>query len=398
MQIETSRIVLAILMASTPALAQAPEAPPRALAGIEGLSLKGEVAGMRAWGLEADGMLWLHDPETGVVIAGFPFSEEGASLNPDHAGRDDLTLDAFMAANGRPYEPPVSLDDQGQVSVEIPRDMVEGLEARLARLDPDAYEAAIRDLIAAVRDVATEEDFRAAAAAWIETLPMPEDRGDQVEAEPVTIADSSDGALSSDAENPRVEETADASSGAEGTETSSPDAQAPDVVAADDADAMAAPLIDAMREAFWIPIGISDAPVVYMLSDPYCGPCAAGLVELSPAVAAGEIQVRYLPIPVASEDSTGVIAGILTSPDPAKALLDDAAGFGTEGHAPPFARFSALDEAVGDAVRRNHATAVGYEIPQIPFFAFMTADGPRYISGAAALSQFEGALPEPDPE
>lgn len=383
--IKSSMILfLGMTVASVPAFAEAPRpaAPPAALAAIPGIAWKGEIAGRQAWGVDDQGMLWLHDANTGAIVAGFAFGADGASLHPDHAGQADLTLSKFIEINRPRFTPPITIDAEGEAGVSIPESMVDDVEARLALLDDARRQAAIRDLIEALRDVESEEAFQAAAAAWLETLPEPEASLPLVEADASIV----DGAVAETAPSNASTEVATA-------ETTPQAEAAADEAPTKDAAETGPTLIEAMQDGMWIPIGAAGAPVVHMLADPLCGPCAAGLRALAPAIEAGDIQVRYLPLPAASEDSSGVIAGILMAEDPAATLLAEAAAFETEGHAPPFGRFSDLDDRMEEGVRANYALAVAYELPQIPFFGFMTAEGPRYISGAAEIAQFEGLLP-----
>lgn len=355
--------VLAMALLTTAAHAEA--TPPAALSELKDISSKGQMLGFEAWGSPSQDFLWLHDPATGAIIAGYPFSPEGKSLNPAHEGETPLTLSGFIEANLSTYVPPVSVGEDGKVSVSIPEGNIPEVEALLGGLDEKGRDAAISSLIESLRPVKSEADFNVAVAAWIEGL-----RGST----PAT-----DAAAPTAEPNPAVE-AKPAVAGADNA-AAAPDAQPAEA---------GKTLLQAMEEAFTLTIGQAEAPLAHALIDPSHAPSLAAIKELKPAIEAGKLRLSVHLVPASSEDAAGIVAGILMSEDPAAALYTLAETAEDPARETPFRRFSDLADDQEDGVRRNYALAVAYELPALPFFGFHAADGERYIKGIPSIEQFDG--------
>lgn len=351
--------VLALALLSTAASAQTE--PPAALGSVKNLEAKGEVLGFEAWGAPGQDFLWLKHPETGAMIAGFPFDADGKSLNPAHQGDKALTLAGFIEANIEPYSPPVSVSEDGNVSVTLPDAQIPEVEALLGKLDEAGRKAEIAKLVEALRSVKSEADFNIAVAAWVEAL-----RGLPGNAESAA---------------PAAVTAPDAAASGDGAEAAPADA--------------GKTLLQAMEGAFLLDAGKVEAPLAYAILDPSHAPSLAALKELKPKIETGELRLSILLVPASSEDAAGIVAGLLMSEDPVAALFALAETAEDPAAETPFRRFSDLPDAQEEGVRTNYALAVAYELPTLPFFGFHTAEGERYIKGIPSFEQFDGILAAP---
>lgn len=256
-------------------------------------------------------MLWVHDPDTGAVLAGYGFDSQGRSLNKDHPALGNLTLSDFLAVK--------SAEAGGELPLHPP---VEGL---LDGMEPEQREAALADLIERMRDAKDEASFNKAASEWIEGL-----------------------------------------AGSPEEETS---------------------LLQAMQQAQAIDLGDPGAQLVYMLTDPLCLPCGVALKQAAELAERGEISLKLVLAPMVSEDSHGVIAGILAQEDPLKAIL----ALGDEDAAIPFAPYAYLDAESQEALAFNRAIATSGAIERIPLFAWEAGGAESY---AVSLEGFTGGSKE----
>lgn len=355
--------VLAMALMTTATHAEA--TPPAALNALKDISAKGTVLGFEAWGSPTQDFLWLHDPATGSVIAGYPFDPTGKSLNPAHEGENALTLSGFIEANVSTYVPPVSVGEDGKVSVSIPESNIPEVEALMAGMDKNARDAAISGLIESLRPVKSEAEFNAAVASWIEGL-----RGAKPAAPAAAEAAPAEPVADPAVQSAEPEKTGDATD----TQAENPGKT----------------LLEAMQEGFTLELGQADAPLAHALIDPSHAPSLAAIKELKPAIEAGKIRLAVLLVPAASEDAAGITAGLLMSEDPVAALFALADAVEDPAKETPFRRFSDLEDDQEEGVRRNYALAVAYELPALPFFGFHAADGERYIKGIPSIEQFDG--------
>lgn len=348
---------LAFLLLSTAAYAQT-EAP-AALGAVKDLTSKGQILGLEAWGAPGQEFLWLHDPKTGAIIAGFPFDAEGKSLNADHQGEKAVTLSSFIDSNTPAYVPPVSVGKDGKVSVSIPDAQIPEVESLLEGLDDAGKEKAISGLVEALRPVTSEAEFNTAVAAWIETL-----RSSSAQVGDVTSAPPAEVSATEPAQQDLASDAAPANEGKT--------------------------LLQAMEEGFRLEAGQAGAPLAYALVDPSHAPSLAALKELKPQIDAGKLRLSILLVPASSEDAAGIVAGVLMADDPVATLFVMAEAGEGAAAATPFRRFSELPDPQEEGVRMNYALAVAYELPALPFFGFHATEGERYIKGIPSFEQFEG--------
>ncbi|MCW3782550.1 hypothetical protein [Defluviimonas salinarum] len=315
-------------------------AAPEAFTAIPGITPAGRIGGMDAWTTGAAPFLWMTDPDSGRMFAGFVFDRDGRSLHPDHAGDDAMTVAALIA------------ETFGANAIPIPEEYAPDIEAMLARLDAATRQEATRKLVEAVRLVTDEAGFQAAISGWLEEVSS---------------------MLPDAAADPAVNQGAAAVSGDEASAESG------------------ASLHEALQGASWLAIGAADAPVVYAITDPSCDACRAAIASLRPEIEAGRLQLRLVMIPAVDADSAGTIAGILLAVDPKAAVFDLSR---VENPVFPLRRVSDLDEDQRQALDGNLALARRYQLPSVPFFAFRTSEGEKYIAGAPTAEQIAGALPD----
>lgn len=189
------------------------------------------------------------------------------------------------------------------------------VDSVLQSLDPEQRDAALSDLIERMRGVQDEAGFNKAAAAWIDGL------------------------------------------GVSGEAQST--------------------LLQVMVDARIVEAGAPEHRAVYMLTDPLCLPCGTALQEAMALVEAGEISLRIVLAPMVSDDSHGVIAGILAQEDPLKALLE----IGNTEAPVPFAPYAYLDADSQEALAFNRAIATSGAIEEIPLFAWETDGAEVYSVG-----------------
>lgn len=274
------------------------EMPPEITSAVPGLSPVATIGTLDVLASPDNDMIWVHDPETGSVLAGYGFDSQGRSLNQGHPVLGNLTLSDFLAVK--------AAGSDGELPLHPP---VEGL---LDGMEPEQREAALADLIERMRNAKDEASFNKAASEWIEGL-----------------------------------------AGSPEEETS---------------------LLQAMQQARAIDLGEPGAQLVYMLTDPLCLPCGVALKQAAELAEQGEISLKLVLAPLVSEDSHGVIAGILAQEDPLKAIL----ALGDEDAAIPFAPYAYLDAESQEALAFNRAIAASGAIEQIPLFAWEAGGAENY--------------------
>lgn len=305
----------------------------RAINGIEKMP---DIAGLETWGVPGNKMVFLRDVETGVVIAGYPFTASGAELGKEGGAAED-GLKALV-------------DEVFAKSIPIPAEMSDAVETALSALEPAARKAAIEDLIVKLRTVSSEDEFREVSAKWLDGVEK---------AAPASAAQPSD-------DQP------------EAAANAKPD------------DAKPAPpsLLDALRASYGITIGEDDAPQMVMFADPASAECGKAIDYFASRVEAGEIALKILPVSIVSADGPALWAGLLEAED----KLAAARKMGDEGA--PYARASTLPQEAVTGMAQNEALGRAAKIPRLPFFAFATKEGPVYIDGVPGPEQFEGIVAE----
>lgn len=318
---------------------------------------EGQIGGLDAWSLPEQEDLWLVLPDGQTVIAGFVFNNRGNDIGSALLGIEPMgakeSLDMIFAAN----------DD----AVEENSSSVADEDAQAAPATEDDPEDLIAKMIADLDASASPEEFQAVLGRY---------------------------AILLQGEAPGSERVAD---------TPAPSAQAS--AAIEDVSVVPAAaakpenpeqFLSAIAEgSFWFSVGSDNADPVYMFYDPACPYCARAIRNLEPRIEAGEIQLRLIPVPVISQGSLGLVAGILTASDPEALVLENArqlAGQGKTSIEP--ADTAAVRPEFLQGIQGNMDLAGNFNLPGVPFFAWSAAKGPKFLSGVPAMNyDFEIRVP-----
>lgn len=130
---------------------------PNAFDGIPGLTPTDPVAGMNAWKAEGSTMMYLQDPETGDLVAGFVFDAEGKALHPDLKEVENSGIRRMIEELHGP-------------SISIPEAHAPTVEEKLSALPEAERKIAIGQLIEVLRGVEDEAAFNTAIEEWLEGI------------------------------------------------------------------------------------------------------------------------------------------------------------------------------------------------------------------------------------
>lgn len=390
--------------------------PPQ-LQGIAGVESAGVQDGLEIFTIEGSKLIVGRAANQNDIFVGMVFDETGADVGAMILGT-----------------PPTDLDDVFEMAG-VQRDTPFG----------DMSEEAITDNLADLKEklgnATSQEEFVKILQEWQQTVKAPENAS-PVQADPEKSADE---AASPDSEEQKAdtEEKASADDNAPADvvhdiakilgdmQTVSPDA-APPVQAGSDSDANSGSegdlglsaqtlgdgLDDTMKEAekaltfdeqalviyqamsqdvSRFTAGSPDAPIIYAFLDPACVFCSRALEKMRPMVANGEIRLAAIPVPAVSSKSPDAVARVLSAENPAQALFDNAR-FVLSGGTDPLkpAKFEDLDPAVQRDVANNREVMVELGINQVPFFSFMTEEGPALMAGVPNDGAFDEAIVDPE--
>lgn len=119
----------------------------------------------------------------------------------------------------------------------------------------------------------------------------------------------------------------------------------------------------------------STAPIIYSFIDPLCPHCKDMLKALTPAVAAGKVRVRVIPVGAVAPDSRALAATLMADPDGAKRLMQIVAG----------------DKAALTPAANASATAVDANLKLLTQWQFSATPVTVYRGRAGAVKLIEGA-------
>jgi len=263
------------------------------------LTYVGKVGGLNAWTI-TDGPMFLASPDNKFVILGLAIdSEKGVDVTPNYSGAAPVDAAKLLDA--------ISTSGKAKAGALAAPTSPAGSPSALPASPASSAQATARPLVPAASSKPVEAP---------------------VEAPVVTVAP----AVKTSATNPLLADNVDTS------------------------------LIDSIaNQTKWISIGSprSDAPVIYMISDPDCIHCAASFSRLREAVEARRVQVRVILTPILSPDSLNYAAAILESSDPAQALWDHELSYASSGHSsikpvPYQAEFVGVQQQDGKIVAAKH--------------------------------------------
>ena len=161
-----------------------------------------------------------------------------------------------------------------------------------------------------------------------------------------------------------------------------PSTALPSSAPADPAMPQPAAILESLEAAWGHTIG-HGGPRVSMVLDPECPFCGAAMATMRPALEAGRVHLRMIPVAVVSPRSGTTLAALLTAENPGAALYDfvlaKTADSATEA---PKLRVEGVSAEMRQGVADNITLMRGLGIRQVPFFAWTDSDGrARILSG-----------------
>jgi hypothetical protein len=385
----------------------------------------GEISGMPAWSVEGSDMVWMQT-EDGHVIAGYVFDQTGADVGSALVGVDPVSVwESFeipapastppaevtqpgslswseMIGGGSPSGSPIvieqgeaspSLDDASvDETTKIAADALSVIKTTLTDVPESEKAALIEELMLMIGASTSPEELQLGIVRWTEKV-----TGEAILPEDFKIPETQ--GVTSPATEAPVEDDVKPFRPAEILpERSATEAPAPvSIVEAatlpDRENPTAESFLDDIRvNGFWFAMGYYDAPVAYMIADPACPYCARSIANLKGDIEAGRLQLRVLMAPFVSSRSPSMIAGILFSGDPAGAYFTHSLSYAEKGASDlALHDFADLPENVVNAVKGNYDMVVDYKLNGVPFFAWNTAAGPKFLAGVPEAGRFADA-------
>jgi len=367
MTLGAAALIAATGLLSTSALAQT---PPAFMQGLD-FTYEGQIGGLHAWSRPGTEELWVMLPDGRHVMAGYLFNQHGRDIGSVILGIEPIDALESMGLEdpgGRaspdvdPWAP--GNPDLGSLVDDIIPEAIGSASPHIATMDPQDRNRLIAELIAGMDAATSPEEFRTAILEW----------GERVAGEPGDPGRSSGAMVDVPGQDVSPEER-DAAG-----------------VASSDME-----LLQEIRsDLFWFSVGHSDAPTVYMFYDPACPHCARSIRNLQPRIEAGKLQIRVILTPSIAATSLGYAAAMLTSDDPVGTFLENAlskARFGQSSVQPASAEL--VPEAFLTGMQENLDFLGRYGIQGVPFFAWMSGEGPRFLSGVPARDYAFGAVVDP---
>ncbi|MCW3782549.1 hypothetical protein [Defluviimonas salinarum] len=370
---------------------------------------RGEILGLQAWSIDDSDVVWFVSPDGQGLIGGYAYDLGGQDVGSAALGV--TPVDAWSSFGlARPGAGPVispvgenlspfpGVDDGEAVSavpdtvtppesVKLVEDAMAVAREALADLPDEKQKAVLTDLVERMDRARTPEEFQLLLLEW----------SGQVRGE-TAMTEAARAAL---AQVPGLPETTLSVEPAAVTPPPTVlmpvDDGAPatvDPAATANAEGNGAALIETIRkDAFWFAVGASDAPVVYAFIDPQCPYCAKSIRNLRPDVEGGRLQLRVILAPLISKTSPASIAGILLSDDPVGAFWEHEILYAERGASDLVKRdFSELPATMNQGLKKNYDIVVDNKLPGVPFFAWSTAEGPKFLSGVPEAGRFSEAL------
>jgi len=157
---------------------------------------------------------------------------------------------------------------------------------------------------------------------------------------------------------------------------------AADVLAAVD---QPAEVVEQLEAAWGYTVGYGD-PRVTMVLDPECPFCGAALAAMRPALEAGSMHLRMVPVAVVSRRSGTTVASLLSAEAPGAALYDFMlARVADSTVRPPRLRVEGVTPEMRQGVADNITLMRSLDIRQVPYFAWRDEAGQALtLSGVPA--------------
>lgn len=423
---------------ASPGMAQDGSDLPPLLEGVVGLQSAGISDGLELFTIEGAQLIIGRAEGQNDIFVGMVFDEAGGDVGAGILGTDQVTFDDVLEAAGGTRE--ASAVSEAKIAdgaeelmavlqeaktpeefVGILRDWQDKMKEEVSPETPSAdvdeessdVTTNIAELLSqgeSASETAPAESAAPASAAPASAQPTLEELLQELENRNPDQADEAQENVTP-ASGPSVQETArgirdaqnvisDSTPVAENASVGDPDldSQLDDVMSEAEKvlsfDEHAVIIYDAMvNDAFSFTVGDPNAPIVHAFLDPACIFCSRSIEKMRPLVESGQIRLSAIPVPAISPASPDAVARIVTAENPARALFDNARFILSGGTDPlPQAKFDDLDEEMKDHIRFNRKTMNNLQITQVPFFSFMTDEGPMIMSGVPEDGAFDSAI------
>ena len=135
-------------------------------------------------------------------------------------------------------------------------------------------------------------------------------------------------------------------------------------------------LFENVGSANWIVLGVNTAPAIYSFIDPQCPHCKEFLKDLRPAIDAGQVQVRLIPVGCLTDKSKPQAAFLLAAPDASARFMKHLDG--DEGALP------VQNDINAQGAERNLAIMTSWKFDATPITIYRGKDGKvKIIQGRA---------------
>lgn len=387
---------------------------------------EGQVGGLDAWSLEGGEDLWLVLPDGNTVIVGFVFSGRGQDIGSAILGVEpvnvweSLGIEMNAADGNAPVAPaarPAPMADLAAPGVagapgaagtwtetppaaQIPQprrlqDVMADATPDMVRLTSDQRDELLAQLVEAIAAAQTPDAFLQALVDWRHRVAVlagearqppavstPGDQGSLIDVLPPpgsrdrSLANSGGRALHDPVQGAAQSDRTDRA-GMSAEEVpgggASPGA----------AQASLNLLQDISENSFWISVHRPGGPgdllePLHMIYDPSCPHSARAMRALEEPVRNGEVRLRVSLVPVTGRNAVELTAEILSSDNPSEVIFDRARNFGTYRQD---MGLDALDTELLVGLQANLDLVTRHELPGVPFFAWQTTEGPRFLAG-----------------
>lgn len=366
--------------------------------------LKGSVEGMTAYEVSGSDGIWLMSPDGKTFVNGMVYDLSGDApvINFKQVSEDHLP--EFLRRPQPQSQPEPTAQKPATLEGNIIAEVMNGAGSALVNVEDAKKHELVADLVARMDRAQSPEEFKLLILEW-----QAEIEGNAAAAAAARKA-LKDLSTEAPAEPPRPAQRNSSATGGSAAAQVTPTAEpAPSPITANAREEVPAAaevpsspqtdgemLLQTMREdGFWFAIGESSAPVAYVFIDPMCPYCARAIHNLKPKLDDGSLQLRVLLAPVLSRASYGKIASILTSQDPVGTFLEHELEYAQRGASGlPRANEDDIPAELAEGVRTNYGMIFDNGLPGVPFFAYETSDGPKFLSGVPQPDHFSDALPD----
>lgn len=388
---------------------------------------EGQVGGLDAWSLEGGEDLWLVLPDGNTVIVGFVFSGRGQDIGSAILGVepvnvwDSLGIDAEDRTGQISNMPAIDTapragSDLPDAGVALPpvtqvpqprrlQDVMADATPDMVRLTAAQRDDLLAQLVEAIAAAQTPEAFLQALVDWRHRVAiLSGETRQQSMVMPSGEPEPRIEVMPPEASRPRDLTNA----GSRTSRDPTPDAALPlpqglasqedrtretaEMPGPSDSDADAAvsagqPSLELMQDiaenSFWISMHQSGGPgdrlePLHMIYDPSCPHSARAMRALEEPVRNGEVRLRVSLVPVTGRNALELTAEILSSDRPAEVIFERARNFGTYRQD---IGIEALETELLIGIQANMDLVTRHGLPGVPFFAWQTAEGPRFLAG-----------------